>query len=141
MSAFQAGPSGLWVPWVPTLAAPWVVGSGSTNGEYAVVGKMVSYKATITFAGDSVFGGTILTINNLPFARDADAGPLTSGVGRLQQTSSGFIFPAFGAITPNSALVKVLCLNGNQYANVVTATPFAWASGDVVTVSGSYGTV
>lgn len=129
-----------WQAFTPTWSAattPPALGNGTLAGRYTQVGKTVHFSIVLTAGTTTTFGtGTFrLTLPVAPEDRrwrflvdalDTSAGMNWGGWGIWDQ-ANGVVNIAVPATTA-----------GNQDRGASVTVPFAWATGDVLTISGTY---
>lgn len=130
--------TGPWRSFTPAVGGSgWALGNGTVAGRYSTTGKTVSFVATVTFGTTSTFGADGLTIS-LPRSR-VGAAAVQTILCRMVDSSAGKIYTGTGDIGngATSVIVRYLTTLG-EAPSVVSTTPFAWATSDQVTVSGTY---
>lgn len=123
-----------WTSYSPTLTNI-TIGNGTIVGSYMQVGKLVSFRWTLTLGSTTVFTGSIAV--SIPVTA-LDAG--WAGAAFLFDSSTAANrMPGVlnGSTTANN--VHSGPINGGTGAGIVNATsPFTWATGDVIKGSGTY---
>jgi hypothetical protein len=132
------GTDGVWSAYTPTIGGTgWALGNATLNGRWATVGKTVHWSVSIAWGTTTTFGTGGLTVA-LPTARTtaSSAFPLTASA---TKTGSN-IYDLWGQYSTTTT-VSLYTLGTLGVAGAVTATnPVTFASGDIVTVSGTYQT-
>lgn len=132
------GPSsGAWRSWTPTYSN-LTVGSGTVVARYMRVGRMITYKFQFTYGSGSSVG------TNPTFAVPVTAaaqGELDMNVCRLTDSSpfTRYIGWAVGATTSTVQIGQLEnVVSTLAYVSVTATSPFTWATGDTIFVSGTY---
>lgn len=122
---------GDWMSYTPTCT--WTVGSGgSLVGMYAIVGDVVHFAVHVTL-GTSGFNAAATLLVGLPVAAAADQG---AGLMRAQDASGGSAanrktgVADIGGSTATPISSDGTLINGT--------TPWTWAAGDDIRISGTY---
>lgn len=126
-----------WTTYTPTWGGTGVsIGDGTLTGRYVKRGRTIHFSITLTAGSTTNFGSGAWTFS-LPTAAQA-AGMVFQA--RLQDASAAVIYP--GVLDLNvttSGIVRNLPLTaGGPYSTVNANSPFAWASGDRLSVVGTY---
>lgn len=129
------GIGGAWVAWSPTLTGI-SLGNGVVIARRLLMGKTVHFRFQITLGTTTTFAG--LNSFSLPFAAQAIRWRFDGEI-----LDNGFAnYPIQGRVVPTSSPsnVELVYRNGagNTDAIVTNAAPFGIASGDVLTMSGTY---
>jgi hypothetical protein len=112
------------------------VGNGSQTSRCMQAGKLTMFSYQFTFGSTSAVTGA-LKITLPATAKFANQG---FGNASAFDTSAGFYYPLFGT-TIDANTVNIWTgptTAGSRYVNIGTSTPFAWATGDVISVAGVY---
>lgn len=131
---------GVWTTWVPTATAGLVVNNGVFSGRYSLIGKTCNWWMSYTVGSTDTFSG-VFTFS-LPVATSASwTTPSPIGVSYFQDSSAGSSSRISGtAFKAASAAFFLLVNNLASSSNVNTTTPWTWATGDTIYISGSYET-
>lgn len=128
---------GAWTSWTPSWTN-FTPGNSTISAKYVQIGKTVSFVINIT-QGSSGAVGTIPQFS-LPVTAVATIGsfffPLGTGVGALSTASTAFVF-YIGQNSTTTAQIFSGTIAG-QWVGVSATTPFTWATGSVLSLSGSY---
>ncbi len=121
-----------WTAYTPVLTAATTnptIGNGSIAGAYIQVGKLVHFRATVTFGSTSTAGSGAYSIS-LPVAA-VGANVACEGSTWMNQGASnntgGLFIPTTTTVRPMQAA-----------ASVTHNSPFAWAPGDKISIAGCY---
>lgn len=124
-----------WTSYTPTwTGGSPTIGNGTLVGSYRTVGKTVQYRIELT-AGSTTNYGSGTWLFTLPVAPTA---PTESVVG------SGMAYDTSGSarttliVRHSSTPGTVSFVRGDTGAQVTNAAPYAWATGDRVSVTGFY---
>lgn len=129
---------GAWTAYTPTLGGTgWALGDGTITAAYCQIGKIVHFRCEITFGSTSTYGASSTPTVTLPVTASANntAGHALHCI--LNDVSVAFYLGAARINTATTCALHVQGTNG-LFANVTSTAPFAWASGDVVRISGTY---
>lgn len=127
---------GAWTAYTPVLSGTgWALVNGSSAGRYCQIGKVIHFSISITFGASSTFGGSPLALT-LPVTPVSGIESMIQA--RYYDSSGGALHvgaaAVAGAVTFNPYVLGAAGLVGY----VTTSNPFAWATGDVLIVSGTY---
>jgi hypothetical protein len=112
------------------------VGNGSQTARCMLAGKLTMFSYQFTFGSTSAVTGA-LKITLPATAKLANQG---FGDAAAFDTSAGFYYPLFGTtIDVNTVNIWTgPTTAGSRYVNIGAGVPFAWATGDVISVAGVY---
>lgn len=132
---------GAWTAYTPTLGGTgWDIGDGTIAGAYCQIGKVVFFRAIVTFGSTSTFGAAAAPRITLPVtAATGSVAQNAASFGALYtDTSAGLAYN--GVVLAASATVVEMRIPGaSGVTTVATATtPFTWASTDTIVISGTY---
>lgn len=132
---------GSWTSYTPTwntTGGSPTLGSATLVGAQRTVGKTVDFQIVLTWgAGTSVpSGGWSFAVPVAPLRRSVFFGEVYDASATSHWTAS---FEVDAGATTGSILVGPSTA-GNAWRAVGSTTPFTWASGDIVALSGSYET-
>ena len=134
------GPSlGAWTAYTSTLGGTgWAIGDGTASGAYCQIGKTVTFRLGITFGTTSTFGAGALTVS-VPVA---GSGSNVSGQLKCfyQDTSAGASYAGVTVWVSSTTFQPRAIGTGGVTSTFTTSAPFAWASTDIVYISGTYQT-
>lgn len=125
---------GAWTSYTPTLTNV-TIGSGTRAGAYAVIGKTVFYRATITLAADSSVSGQIgisLPVTAASTGQAATARFLESGV----NSWVGILY--FSTTTRLDCFAQQVDGTYAGWASAGTAIPFTWGTSDLISFYVTY---
>lgn len=120
--------------YTPTFSG-LTVGDGTVNGVYFVFGKMVWFQAAFAMGSTSAVGAG-LTVT-LPAVAANSFNAAVGITGLAWDANAGAFFPVRAVQSTTSAVI----LTNNETTGLgalATAVPFAWANGDILSVSGVY---
>lgn len=129
-----------WTAYTPTWTAATTnptLGNGVAAGWYIQAGKLVIYTATITMGSTTTYGTGQYSIS-LPAAAAAGRTHLSHDCEAL---IGGSAYPVFARIAASATTARLYCeatTAGNPLRSLTASAPAAWASGSVLTVSGTY---
>jgi hypothetical protein len=123
--------------YIPTLSGGWALGNSTYTAKYVRHGRIVHYWSVITI-GSTATKGTTMVIAVPVAAVDADN--LTTANVMFEDVGSAF---NYGFARPSTTTTMVIdCINtATSYAQAVgitSSTPFTWATGDRIWISGTY---
>lgn len=126
---------GLWTTFTPTWTNV-TVGNGTVVARYTRVGKTIRFYLSLTFGGTTAVTGSAIV--SLPATMHASMNDTdyALGVCSFRDSSAGQIYWGRGLVTSSTTIA--LFDNGATPANVTSTTPFTWATGDTLFVSGEY---
>lgn len=119
---------GAWTSYTPTLTNV-TIGSGTRAGAYAVIGKTVFYRATITLAADSSVSGQIgisLPVTAASTGQATTARFFESGV----NSWVGILY--FATTTRLDCFVSQVDGTYAGWKSAGTAIPFTWGTSDLI---------
>ena len=128
---------GAWTAYTSTLGGTgWAIGDGTASGAYCQIGKTVTFRLGITFGTTSTFGAGALTVS-VPVA---GSGSNVSGQLKCfyQDTSAGASYAGVTVWVSSTTLQPRAIGTGGVTSTFTTSAPFAWASTDIVYISGTY---
>lgn len=132
-------PIGPWTPFTPTVSGSFALGNGSWAGSaYQLLGKTVRFRVVLTVGSTTVISDEEAFQLVLPFAVKGIA---NMPVGLVEYHDASEDARAEGrAVTTatDSATVVVTTNDGGGIMDLFT--PFEWASGDTLAVTGEYET-
>jgi hypothetical protein len=146
----STGTTWAWQSWTPTFTN-WVIGTGGSAGttaKYAQIGKTVHARVVSVLGTSGQAVGTGVTISlpvpaAAPSALSTGTASFIIGTGSFEDNGTGN-YIAYVAITPGSvpttANIFVSKTDGTYggFSGITASVPFAWGSGDVMTLSFSY---
>lgn len=128
---------GAWTAFTPGLSGVgWALGNGTAAGVYVQIGKICHFRASITFGNTSTFGSQSPAITGLPLTMSATDGNMATA-----QFLDSSAVTKYGALPVESSTTgfRVNTWGTNGVVTTTTSTvPFAWASGDVIYLAGTY---
>lgn len=128
--------SGAWNSYSPTLSG-WAIGNGTISAYYIQVGKLVIFRAAITFGSTSTFTGSpTLT---LPVTAAGSGQFAGRGIAVDASDSSAF----YDVIWANSSTTAMSFYYPNtspagKYTQLTSSTPFSWTTSDSLRGGGVY---
>lgn len=139
---------GTWAAYTPTLSGTgWALGAGTISGRYTRTGDTVTFDARVTFGAGMTAGAgrPFISFPVLPHARYAAAAGYLLPNATFADASGGTYLGAWffeGSAPTGNADLRNWSTTGDApdiNQNVVTSTsPFPWASGDTITIWGTY---
>lgn len=141
VKALWSGLQAAWTSYVPTWTASSVnpaIGNGTLVGAYMRVGKTVIFRITMTAGSTTTFGTGRWSLT-LPVA--TTSGHLWRFTAHQYDTSAALPLAAW-ALNAGSSTTLDLYTGGTTAGgydrSLQGAVPFAWATGDRLSVSGTY---
>ncbi|MGW9437927.1 hypothetical protein [Streptomyces sp. NPDC055607] len=128
-----------WVTYTPVWTAATtnpVLGNGSIIGRHKKLGRLVNYQIDLTMGSTTTYGSGAWSIT-LPFPAAASSGSRVGTAQALGGSRFGgqvVVSPSaggIGAFFPASSAVS-------NYSGAASGTPFAWASGNELRITGVY---
>lgn len=139
-SWLQTSSLGAWIAWTPTITGTYTLGTGGVDDFwYQQNGKTVNYRISITFGSGASLSNATFT---LPVAASPNMitrdviGTLTAFDSSASNSFPGVVILNAGVLAPRS----VTSSTNTILATIGATSPFgaAWASGDILTMSGTY---
>lgn len=128
---------GAWATYTPTLSGGWANGNGTWDALYTQIGKTVHWTAIFTLGTTTTKGSTMLvslpvTGRGTQYAHHVVGFLATGGTTRY-----------IAAILPNSTTnievgTSVASATHTTFNAMTATTPFTWATGDQIRLSGTY---
>jgi hypothetical protein len=133
---------GAWTAYTPTLGGTgWALGNGTSSGFYCQIGKIILWRAIMTFGSTSTFGSTELTVT-IPITGKAGAGntaefPINT---RYFDASTSKLYVAHSRYVnaTTAGLWSFVADTTGEVTPVISTTPFTWATLDQIYVNGFY---
>ena len=125
--------SGAWVAYTPTWSASVTapsLGNGTLTGYYQQIGKTIHFRITLTF-GSTTNKGSGGYLFSLPSNATTDSRAI--GQGSYRDVSGGSDYGRI-ALLISAQNVQLQDMSGGR----VNDSTLAWASGDTITLSGTY---
>lgn len=130
------GVSGPWVTWTPTLTNI-TLGNGTVVAKYKQIGKTIVFKFKFTMGSTSAMG-SVPTFTLPVTAASGPTDELINGLNTIFDTSTGDTYTSAG-IFNSTTVCRIIYLNVNAvFVNLSSTLPMAWATGDVLNVTGTY---
>ena len=132
---------GAWTAYTPTLGGTgWAIGNGTATGAYCQVGKLVFFRAEITFGSTSTFGAAAASTITGPVNAKSGINGNHNLMVNLLDTSTGAEYFAWCRTTASSPLTVVISYLGtsSQRSDINSTIPFTWATGDRIQLTGFY---
>lgn len=121
-----------WTAYTPTVSGAWSKGNGTTSGRSMQIGKTMFWHASFVLGSTSTMNGQGGL--SLP---TATSGATWSGTCMYVDTPGGNVYAGMWTQSSTTVIVcKTTDGSGNTGARADTASPFAFASGDEVHVTG-----
>ena len=134
---------GTWAAWTPTFN-DITVGNGTLVARYASVGKIVSFSFMLTFGSTSSIGNnSTITWPVTPASTEAaKSGNISAWT---QDLSSAAFLATVSPFARTTSVFRLVTLTpsvtpSTTEADVFPGTnvPFTWATGDIITIAGTY---
>jgi hypothetical protein len=129
-------PAGVWTSYTPIVSGTgWSIGNGSRTGKYVQFGKTVHFTANIAFGSTSTYGGGVLFIS-VPVSGNGGTDNMRWVSYDISTTTQYFNQARFE--TGSTCTAVLLNTNGSVSGYFTNTSPFTWASGDSIIVTGTY---
>lgn len=130
---------GAWTAYTPTLGGTgWDIGNGTATGAYCQIGKIVHWRASITFGSTSTYGAAARPTVTVPITMRSGTSGNTINGGRFLDASLSAEYRLDWSVA-NSTTVSLVYLGTNGARTSITATaPFTWATSDEIHLAGTY---
>lgn len=141
-NAVDAELSEAWVSYVPVLSGgTWAINNGTAAGWYRELGKTVFFTVQLTMGSTTLYGSGAQLEVSLP-VNAKSGGTLMSCPASAVDTSAATRYLLQALIIPTTSQTKCFLYTTAGAAGamgaVITTQPFAWATGDVITITGMY---
>lgn len=130
-----------WTSFTPALSTElgsWTIGNGSIEASYKLIGKTCNFKAKIVWGSTTSTGSGALQIGLPVTAKDANyqftASLLDNGNAWYQATGNGM----YNNDTSKFAMIFKSGGTGSSSEGVSATAPFTFASGDYISINGTY---
>ena len=127
--AFPVG-WGAWTAYTPTFSG--TLGNGTLTGKYVKIGRLVHFAISFTWGSTTSHGAGAAHQYGLPVT--ATSGTYVIGGARIVDASPSAQY--FRCVFVNSTTAVAMASEAAQF--VTNATPMTWATGDTLTITGSY---
>ena len=122
-----------WTSYTPTVST-WTLGNGTATGKYMQVGKTINFRINFTFGSTSVASGQVsfsLPVTSVAlFSTPGDPiGTATFRDASVPANDSGPLI--LSSTTQCQPRLASLAVTG-------VSTPWTWAAGDLISLSGTY---
>lgn len=131
-------PGGAWTTWTPTFVN---LSGGTLNfSKYTQIGKTIHYRIKYTLAGAGVAGAVTFTLPVNAHADYSNANEIMDATGSVFDANGALhnIIVRWASASTFSILVDNVSGSYGQSSNLSSTVPFTWASGDFITVNGTY---
>lgn len=128
-----------WTAFTPTWTGTTdpAIGNGTIDAAYRLIGKAADFRIRITMGSTTTYGTGEWLLSLPTPATTSTNGPLFMGVARDVSATASYLI--VGELSGSSNLrMRVTGGAGGILASMTSAAPFAWASTDVLHLSGSY---
>lgn len=126
----------VWSDWDPVFTN-LVVGNGTRTARFCLVGKMVFYRLVLVFGSSTTISGPVSLIVPTELATYGGAGAAPIGDGSCYDVSVGNVVAAVHQT--NGRINSLTVAGSNVICGAINATsPFTWATGDELSVTGVY---
>ncbi len=128
-------PDGAWTSYTPTWTASVtnpVLGNGTIDGRYKQVGKIVHFYINILMGSTTTFGAGDWRVS-LPVTAQNNFNVIANAM-YLDNTIQWYEGSAFNAFTGSTTTLTMYYTN----TTVSNISPFNWASGDYLVITGAY---
>lgn len=125
-----------WTAYTPTWSAtvtPPTIGNGTLTGHAMQAGKMVHYRIALTFGSTTTVGSGVYTFTAPVAAKITAHQP--AGIAQAFDTSATAITMLFARF--NNSATQIVCEQAVG-TDVTDASPYAWAAGDTLIITGTY---
>jgi hypothetical protein len=130
-----------WTSYTPTLGGTgWALGSGSINGYYSKIGRVVNFQIRVVFGAGATFGAGRPTLT-LPVTARSTSGNIDFVTDIAYEDASAGARYSGTAECSTSALDLFVWNSSTTYLSITglsSAIPMTWAANDIIFVSGTY---
>lgn len=133
--------AGAWRTYAPSWTAATTnptIGNGTITGRYVQFGKLVSFEVEIVGGSTTAWGTGSYSIT----APVTPVGRRLQFTGSLRDSSASATYPLFGEFTSGASttvfLRRLPATAGGNFGNVDSANPITLATGDSLTIAGTY---
>lgn len=127
-----------WTSYTPTVGGTgWALGNGTVSGAYIAAGGLVTFRMFFQLGTTSTAGASALTLT-LPVTCQ-NGGYFHSAM--LLDSSTSTRYHGAGLTASSSGTMTMYGHTGagsGAMGGLTTSAPFAWASGDLIAVTGTY---
>ena len=132
--------AGLWTTFTPSFTG-LTLGNGTTLGQYCQIADTTFFRVKVTFGSTTSFTATVdLTLPTTPSGYSTF--DFMNVLCQYYDSSATIFSPSPGNINIGGTSVRLLVTNVSAtyptVSDITAAVPFAWATGDTITVQGSY---
>jgi len=132
-----ANSMGAWGSYTPALSGTgWAIGNGTAVGYFSQTQKTVRFRGTLTFGSSSTFGGSQAYIS-YPVTTNANAQVPLLYVAAYDSSASTWYRLDYVHASTTTFTPKTVGTLGVM-ANVISTSPFTWATGDLLYFAGQY---
>ena len=124
---------GAWTPYTPTLIG-WTLGNGTVSGTYCQIGKVVHFQITLTVGSTTAIGSS--PTFTVPVTMKSTTAWNVRGY--FRDVSGGGTYDLAARPASTSTIGGFYIGTNGQHLSFNATTPFTWASGDSVNLSGTY---
>jgi len=124
-----------WQSYTPTLSGGWANGNGTWDAQYTQLGKTVFWRGLFT-VGSTTTKGSIMVLS-LPVT--AETSNVINAAGYLVTGSTRYVAAvSYDSTTTLKVGTSVASATYTTFNDITATTPFTWATGNVVMLSGTY---
>jgi len=132
--------AGLWTTFTPTISGI-TLGNGTKTGSYCQIADTTFFRVVVTFGSTTSITSNIdLTMPTTPVGYSTFDYFNTNA--QAYDSSTTTFFPSTGNLAVSSTVVRLLLSKSNgtfvQSFDYISTEPFTWATGDTLSVHGSY---
>ena len=135
LADFATAATSAWTTWTPTLSN-LTLGSGTQTAKYRRLGNTVDWYWRFVFGSGSAVGTA--PSFTLPVACAGDYSTYPPWFGMLIDASTSLRAPAVLNLSSTTTVIVQYFSSLNTAANVGSTIPWTWATGDVLSATGSY---
>lgn len=128
---------GTWQTYTPTLSTGWALGNGTNASRYCQIGKTVHFTVALTWGSTSTWASSGGLDVGLPVTAGANWSRFTGTARGVKVGVNDFIWSWLG----HTATAVTVCNTGafsGSAGNISATSPFTWAAGDQLYLSGTY---
>jgi hypothetical protein len=129
--------AGPWNAYTPTLGG-WTIGNGTLSGAYLRFGSLVAFRAELTIGSSTTITATAPTISLPSGASGATGAQIVGSTCDFVDSSAVQRYPAYVRFASGDTSKCQVFALASPLTVLGTTTPFTWAAGDIVRVSGFY---
>lgn len=123
-----------WTVYTPTVSG-WSIGNGTIEGTYIEAGKLVHFRALLIAGTTTTFASTLSL--SLPVTPSTNITSILGFAVLFDSSSSANLF-GFTRLVSGAAQVVYNNTTATNIVGAAGSSPWTWASGDKVEITGTY---